>query len=158
MVEEVLFALGDQLGGQETGKKLHGDGVFDEAEQLVVEEQQLVHGGHIRGEAVGQFLVLLVEQVGQGRKKSVLSAEIMVEGALGGARLVHDVVHGGVLVALLVEQLPRRRYDLSLGGLGAFLSHGDSPSYWGVSLCTKRYSSLCLGRRQRTPLAVYSIS
>ena len=49
----------------------------------------------------------------------------MVEGAAGGARLLDDLLHRGVVVALTVEEAPGRLNDAALGIPVVFLGHGE---------------------------------
>ena len=48
----------------------------------------------------------------------------MVKAALGGLGLEDDILYGGVVIALLIEQLPRCRDDAALGIASGFTGHG----------------------------------
>ena len=55
----------------------------------------------------------LVEKVSHGAEQGILAAEIVIEGTAGCAGFPDDLLDGGVLVAVLVEQLPRRINDFA---------------------------------------------
>ena len=78
MVEQVFFALGYQLRGEQTGEQLDGNGVLYHAEQLAVEEEQLLDISHTV-ESVAQLFIFIVKEIGERGEQSILSAEIVVK-------------------------------------------------------------------------------
>ena len=63
MVQQVLFAGSDQLGGQEPGQKVHGNTVLNHSKQFAVKEQQPVHGGHFRFfcQDIGKLFIFFIK-------------------------------------------------------------------------------------------------
>jgi len=60
-----------------------------------------------------QCFVFLVKEIGQRAQKCVFSLKIVVEGTFGGAGSINDFLYGGIVVALLIEQLPCGGYNLT---------------------------------------------
>ena len=65
-VQEVLFAAGQELGGQEAGQEVQGYAGLDHGEEFVVQIDQFVEGvlGGVQGFL--QLFIFFVEDVGQG--------------------------------------------------------------------------------------------
>ena len=122
----MLFPPGEELGGEKPGQQVQGDAPVNHGEELMVQEYQLLDGVLLRREGGAQRLILLVEDVGEGAEQSVLAVEVMVKGALGGLGLKDDVLDGGVLIALLVKELPGGGDDAALGVPGVLTGHGGA--------------------------------
>ncbi len=122
----MLFPPGEKLGGEEPRQQVQGDAPVNHGEQLMIQVGQLFNGVLLRGEGGDQRLVFLVEDVGEGAEQGVLSVEVVVEGALGGLGLKDDVLNGGILVALLVKELPGGGDDAALGVPGVLPGHGGA--------------------------------
>ena len=128
-VQQMLLAPGQELGGEQPGQKVDGDAGLDHHVELMIEQDQLVHGILRGGQGLGalQLLILLIEDVGQGPHQGILPVKVVVEGALGGLGLEDDVLHRGVVVALLVEELPGGGDDAPPGVAAVFSGHGAAP-------------------------------
>ena len=124
-VEQVLFAVGDELGREKPRQQLQRHARVDHAEQLLIQPDQHLHRVHPRIDAPAQLLVLLVEQHRQRPQQCVLSLKIVVKGAPGGAGCLDDLLHRGILISLLVKQLPGGAYDLGPGRSGILLCHSN---------------------------------
>ena len=61
----MLFTPGQKLGGKEPCQQVHGHAAVDHGEQLVVQIDQLLHRVEVWGHGLLQFLILLVEHIGQ---------------------------------------------------------------------------------------------
>ena len=79
LIQEIAVAFVQELGGEKPGQQIHGNGVLDHNEELVIEEHQLVDEVAGRIQAGLQLIIFLIENEGQGAKERILAFKIMVE-------------------------------------------------------------------------------
>ena len=113
----------DELGGKQLAEQIHGHGVFNHKKQFLIEKDQFIHRTEGRIHGFGQFFVFFVEQIGKRTQQCIFPFEIVIEGAPGGAGGLDNLVDGGIVIALLVKQLPGSGDDFALGVSGVFLLH-----------------------------------
>ena len=101
-------------------QKLQRNAVLDHGEQFLIEKDKLIKTGIIGGQPVLQFFVFLIEQIGKGTQQRIFSVEIMIKGTFGGLGQFNYVIYCGVVVAVLVEQLPGGGNDTALCLIGNF--------------------------------------
>ena len=110
-VQQVLGGLVCQLGTEELGQYGHGNRIFYHKEEFFIYIEKLFQRIQIRGHGFHKLFVFVVEEDGQGTEQGILGGKIVIEGSLGSFGQVHNVVNGGIFVAVAVEKLPGCGYD-----------------------------------------------
>ena len=136
----MLFAGGDQLGGEQACQKIEGNRVFDHKKQLMVQIDQLIKGGK-NGIHIGdQLLILFVKQGGKGAEQGILSGKVVIEGPLGGAGAFYNIVYRGIIIAVFIKKLPSGGDNTASGISGTAFRHGASScGRYGIRMRWRQY-------------------
>ena len=121
----MLFSLGCKLCGIQPGQQINVNAVFDHLKQRAVQKAKLIDAVHCRVQIVLQRFIDFIKQIRQRAEQGILPFEIMIEGAFGRPGFQDDLIDGCVVIALLIEQLPRRGNNFALSGLRRFFRHCD---------------------------------
>ena len=113
-IQKMALPLGGQLGTEELGEERDGNRVLDHQEQLMIHQDELFDGIQGRVHGFHQFFIFFVEEIRQGAQQGIFGLEVVIEGALRHLGFLRDVVDGGILIAVVVEQLPGRGDDAAL--------------------------------------------
>ena len=102
----VFFAAGDKLRSEKLAQQVNGYRVVDHQEQFLIHKDQFFNRSERGVHRFGKFIVFFIKKIGKRREKRVFSIKIVIKGASGSTGGLYYFLHGGVIIALLIEQLP----------------------------------------------------